>query len=190
MGTAKADQSPPRTLDTGVADRELVARCIGGDEEALRCLFARHHRYVWLLCNGMLAHRQDAEDAAQEALIRALKNLRRFRGDSTFRTWLHRIAVNVCLDLLRRRARTPEQPGPPLLEEHPSRAGDVSLALRVREALASLPPNYRAVLVMREVEGFSYAEIADALECSTEDVKNWLHRGRRLFRERYGAQEI
>jgi RNA polymerase sigma-70 factor (ECF subfamily) len=127
----------------------------------------------------MLGRREDAEDAAQEAFVNAFSRLNRFRGKSSFRTWLHRIAVNVCIDFLRRQARS--------LSVQPPHGGvnDCLLRLQVREALMQLPPNYRAALVLREVNGFTYAEIAQTLNCSIDDVKNWLYRGRKMFRERY-----
>ena len=167
-----------------VHDAELVLRSRAGDEDALRCLFARHYRYVYALCLGMLSHREDAEDATQEVFVNAFSRMGRFRGDSSFRTWLHRIAVNVCIDALRRRSRQPTRQAD-FPRDAPGETGDCLAKLEVREALAKLPANYRAALIMREVHGFTYVEIAEALGCSLDDVKNWLHRGRKTFRECY-----
>lgn len=182
METAKAE---PQTADVEAVpsvDSELVNRSLAGDEAALRCLFERHQQYVYSLCLGMLGHREDAEDAAQEAFVNAFSRLDRFRGKSSFRTWLHRIAVNVCIDFLRRQAKRS-----PIHRKmcFSSGVNDCSLGLQVREALMQLPPNYRAALVLREVNGFTYAEIAQALNCSIDDVKNWLYRGRKMFKEHY-----
>lgn len=187
MGTAKAEPEALHTAAASVHDAELVLRSRAGDEDALRCLFARHYRYVYALCLGMLSHREDAEDATQEVFVNAFSRMARFRGDCAFRTWLHRIAVNVCIDALRRRSKQQSRHADSLADV-PGGADNCLAKLEVREALAKLPPNYRAALIMREVHGFSYAEIAEALGCSLDDVKNWLHRGRRAFRECYEPQ--
>ncbi|MGQ9696654.1 MAG: RNA polymerase sigma factor [Armatimonadota bacterium] len=165
-------------------DAELVSRSRAGDEDAFRTLFSRHYRYVYALCLGMLSHREDAEDATQEVFVNAFSRLARFRGDCSFRTWLHRIAVNVCIDALRRRTKQQtlqaDMPG-----DVRDTTGDCIAKLQIREALARLPENYRAVIILREVHGFSYAEIAEVLRCSLDDVKNWLYRGRKAFRDCY-----
>jgi RNA polymerase sigma-70 factor (ECF subfamily) len=131
----------------------------------------------------MLGHTDDAEDAVQETFLRALRALDRFRGEAALRTWLYRIAVNVCREWARSR--------PPIDPERPSSAESASLhdtapspeeivvrQMRILEALQTLPPQRRALLLLREVEGWSIGEIAAALSCSKKRVENELYRAR------------
>ncbi|MBW3623098.1 MAG: RNA polymerase sigma factor [Armatimonadetes bacterium] len=166
-----------------VPDEQLVKRCLAGDGRAAEALFSRHQDYVYRLCYGMLGHPQDAEDAAQEAFVRALSRLESFRGGSAFRTWLHRVTVTTCLDLLRRKKNvvplddTPEMEAP--------RSSSHSMRLEVEEALEHLDPDERAALVLREVEGLSYQEMAELLDCTVEAVRSRLYRARQHFRRVY-----
>lgn len=163
-----------------VTDEQLVKRCLAGDSRAAEALFSRHQDYVYRLCYSMLGHAQDAEDAAQEAFVRALSRLESFRGGSAFRTWLHRVTVTTCLDHLRRRKSTLPIDETPEIEEPRSAMPEVRL--EVEEALNHLDPCERAALVLREVEGLSYNEMAEMLDCSVEAVRSRLYRARQHFR--------
>jgi RNA polymerase sigma-70 factor, ECF subfamily len=158
------------------AGRERSGR---GDAAALEELLAPHERPLFALCHGILGHPDDAEDAVQETFLRALRALGAFRGESAFRTWLYRIAVNVCLERKRR-----ERPTEPWDEERALPAGAPSpeaIALRhlqIREALASLPRRHRAILLLKEREGWSLAEIAAVTRCSKKRVEHELSKAR------------
>jgi RNA polymerase sigma-70 factor, ECF subfamily len=166
------------------AEAALVRAGQAGDRAALDELLAQHERRVLAVCHGILGHVEDAEDAAQETFFRALRSLSRFRGDASFYTWLLRIAVNVCLNWKRSR-----RPTEPWAEEHAEVVVDASpesivlLRLQVREALEVLPPDRRAVLVLREVEGWDIGEIGAAMGWNVKRVYNELFKARRALTE-------
>ena len=126
-------------------------------------------------------NREDASDAVQEALVSAYRNAASFRGDAAVTTWLHRIVVNASLDLLRRRAARPSVPLPDDADRIPAQ-GDAMAAretsLVVQEALATLPPEQRAALVLVDVQGFSVDDAARVLDCAPGTVKSRCFRGR------------
>lgn len=160
----------------------LIQAASNGDRSAAERLLAPHERPLYRLCRGMLGQAEDAEDAVQETFLRALRALPRFRGDAALRTWLHRIAVNVCLEW--KRARPPLDLLPTGVSEGPAPelAGSpeeiVLRQLRALDALGTLPRRQRALLLLREVEGWSIGEIAAALSCSKKRVENDLYRAR------------
>jgi RNA polymerase sigma-70 factor (ECF subfamily) len=165
------------------AEAMLIRAGRSGDRTALEQLLAPHKGAVMALCHGILGHREDAEDAAQETVLRALRALPRFRGDASFRTWLLRIAVNVCLNW--KRDRRPTTPLEDLDDDNlPETASPEAIALRrlqVLEALSSLRPHHRAVLLLKEREGWSMAEIGAALRWNEKRVENELYRARRAL---------
>jgi RNA polymerase sigma-70 factor (ECF subfamily) len=154
-----------------------------GDRTALERLLAPHKGPLFALCYGILGDPDDAEDAAQETFLKVLRGLSRFRGEASFRTWLFRIAVNLCLNW--KRDRRPSEP----LDETRfllSLAADSpeTLALRqlqMREALSTLRPHQRAALLLKEREGWSIAEIGVALRWNKKRVENELYRARRAL---------
>jgi RNA polymerase sigma-70 factor (ECF subfamily) len=177
----------------GPSDWELVERTRAGDRDAFRGLVERYQRRIATLALGMLRSREDALDVVQETFAKAYQNLSRFKGDAAFYTWLYRIAVNVCVDHQRRQTRQAlvsiETEAPPPIEgapaDHPfDRARDAEIARRVRDAIRDLTPDHRAVILLREVEGFSYAEISQVLDCPTGTVMSRLHYARRQLRAR------
>jgi RNA polymerase sigma-70 factor, ECF subfamily len=167
------------------AEAALLSAGRDGDRAALEQLVARHERALFALCHGILGHVEDAEDAVQEAFLRALRGLSAFRGQATFRTWLFRIAINVCLEWKAAHRRTA-----PWDEEHPPTRPDAAspeaLALRqlrVMEALRSLHPRQRAILLLKEREGWSVAEIAAALRLKERQIEYELTKARRTLVE-------
>jgi RNA polymerase sigma-70 factor (ECF subfamily) len=168
-------------FDEGPAEEAAPLRAaLAGDREALEQLVARHKRPLFTLCYGILGHAEDAEDAVQESFLRALRALPRFRGDATFRTWLFRIAVNVCLN--RKRDHRPTEPWDEerLTSQQPA-ASPEALALRrleMIEALRALLPRHRAILLLKEREGWSIAEIGAALGWTSKRVEHELARAR------------
>ena len=137
------------------------------------------------LCVSMLGDRSLAEDAAQESFLKAFGSLEDFRGASSFGTWLHRIAVNRCLDLLRRRARHQTESLDVLAESDEPASGKDPLedADLVRRLLDSLPPDYRVILTLRELQGLDYKEIMEVLGISMDAVKARLRRARQSLLE-------
>ena len=133
---------------------------------------------MYNLALRMLGRSEDARDAAQDAFVSCYRNLSKFRGDAAFSTWLHRIAVNACYDVLRRRRDVlglDEAPEPPPAADH----GDaVTTSVDVRRALLAIPDEFRTVLVLHDIQDLGYDEIARILEVPVGTVKSRLHRAR------------
>src|SRR4051794_35781278 len=162
-----------------VDDRELVDKARKGDRDAFRILFERYHRRAYALAFGVVRNPDDALDVVQDAFIKAHKHLDKFEGNSSFYTWLYRIVMNLAIDHLRKNRRIkPVELDEQHLDEamgaddslllrvlggNPGRAlMDKQIRARIDAALAELSDNHRAVLVMRELEGLSYEEMAQA----------------------------
>jgi RNA polymerase sigma-70 factor, ECF subfamily len=165
-------------------DAELVRRYLEGDVQAFGTLVERHERRVYNLALRMTGREEDARDATQEAFLSALRKLKTFRGEAAFTTWMHRVTVNACYDLLRKRQRTPllherdEDDGPRPEPASPDHADDVDLSIDVRTALLRVPIDFRAVLILCDVQDLSYEDAAMALGVPVGTVKSRLHRGR------------
>jgi RNA polymerase sigma-70 factor (ECF subfamily) len=184
--------APADAVDAPEDDRRLVERSAQGDREAFGVLVRRHQERTFNLAYQVLRNREDALDVAQEAFVKAFASLPGFKGESSFTTWLHRIVVNLAIDSLRRRRRSqgieyddrravPEEPG---VEVEAPGGPENELELKqVRALLARgiglLPPAQRAVLVLREIEGLTYEEIARAVGCSLGTVMSRLFYARR-----------
>lgn len=161
-------------------DARLVRAARTGDVEAFELLVGRHADMTYRVALRMLANPADAEDAAQDALVRAWRGMRRFRGESTFATWLCRLVINRCLD-----ARAARRDNVPLHDTHPAHgtgAAEVAESrarfAAVTRAIGALSTEQRGVLVLRELEGLSYEQTAAVLEISAGAVKGRLHRAR------------
>ena len=189
-------------MTTALNEPELIERSRRGDLEAFNTIVAAYQNQVYGLCLRMLGSPQAAEDAAQEAFISAFRNVGRMRGESV-RPWLLRIASNSCIDEHRRRRRRPQvsldvasqedEPERPLEVADPS-AGPEQQALRgeLREALQaellSLPSDQRLAVILCDVEGLSYDEIATTMKSSVGTVKSRISRGRARLRESLRAR--
>jgi len=165
---------------SGVDDAHLVTRARAGRTDAFEELVRRHRDRVHRVALRMLGDPREAEDVTQDVFLQVWRSLDRFRGDSAFTTWLHRITVNRCLNV--QRARRPVEP---LDTDRPSRDPAVEAAVEsrlelddVRHAIARLTPEQRAPLVLRELEGCTYEELAEILDCSVSAVRSRLHRAR------------
>jgi len=176
------------------SDLDLVAGARAGRRDDFAELVRRHHPAILGLCVSMLGDREEADDAAQEAFLKAYRSLGRFQGDSAFSTWVYRIASNHCLDRLRKRAREKSDSLEALLEaggdaaeaalgQAPSGAQALEDAELVERALSALPPDYRLILVLRETQGLDYRELTQALDCSLDAVKTRLKRARRQLEQ-------
>ena len=182
------------------SDWELVQRSQAGDHEAFRELVERYQRKIAALALGMLRNRDDALDVVQETFTKAYQSLDRFKGDAGFYTWVYRIAYNLCIDHQRREGKhhlrvplegdEPDDGIPPALPDGPradqpfEKTRDAEIAERMRTAIAELTPDHRAVILLREVEGLSYAEISQVLECPKGTVMSRLHYARRQLQAR------
>ena len=153
----------------------------GGDRTALDTLLRRHYDRLYALCRRMTGDDADAADACQEALMAIVRGLPRFDGRSSFGTWAYRVTTNACLDELRRRRRRPE-PGLPEgsaeLASPLDPAESSTTRLDLDRALQALPADYRAVIVLRDLCGLSYDEIAQALDIPAGTVRSRISRGR------------
>ena len=162
--------------------RVLAARCLQGDEAAMHALVDRYRGLVMSLCYRMLGHHQDAEDAAQETFVRALRALGNWDVSRDFEPWLLAIAGNRCRTALSSRKRRPATH--PLLQEQPS-DGDFDegaarqLAEEVQLALAQLRQEYRQAFLLFHEHQLNYQEIARTMRCPLGTVKTWVHRARR-----------
>lgn len=168
------------------SDQILVRRAQRGDGEAFEALVRNHERRVYNLCLRLMGNDEDAMDAAQETLLKAWRHLSSFRGASAFSTWLYRVTVNVCNDMLRK--RRPPSLSVEILQETgrditDPLAGDftdrTATAQMVLDGLRRLSPGHRTILVLRDVQGFSYEEIGEILDCPTGTVRSRLSRARR-----------
>lgn len=162
-------------------DLPLVEAARAGDRDALDRLLRRHYERVHALCRRLTGNEQDALDAAQEALLAITRGLPRFDGSARFSTWAYRVTTNACLDELRRRRRRPE-PGLPEAghagDDGPGVAERVTTRLDIDAALATLPEEFRAAVVLRDLCGLDYAEIADVLGIPPGTVRSRIARGR------------
>jgi len=190
-------QTDQHTVSPG--DGELVERARQGNREAFRALVERYQRKVAALALGMLRNREDALDIVQDTFTKAYQSLDKFKGDSSFYTWIYRIGVNLCIDHQRRESRyvqvapDPDEPGeditPPSPEElerdHPfEMAHSSEIGAHLVEAIKELTPEHRAVILLREVDGLSYEEISQALDCPKGTVMSRLHYARRHLQAR------
>jgi RNA polymerase sigma-70 factor (ECF subfamily) len=182
-----------------VEERALLAAARAGDERAFERLLEPYHRALRAHCYRLLGSLHDAEDALQETSVRAWRSIDRFEPRGSFGAWLHRIATNVCLTAIERRAKAPAPLDPEdaavasLLQPYPDRLLDTELLAEERESIGLayvsvvqlLPPRQRAVLVLRDVLGWSAKEVADILGDSVASVTSALQRAReKLGRER------
>ena len=180
------------------SDEELVAAAQNGDGAAMDELLRRHYDRVHAVCRRIAGGTRDADDAAQEAMIRVVKNLDRFDGRSAFGTWVYRIATNTALDELRKRKRRPQlhavtdddrptrEPIDPIADR---RVDSVVDRITIDAALADLPDEFRAAVVLRDVGDLDYAEIATVLDLPIGTVKSRIARGRRQLIEKLGNRD-
>jgi RNA polymerase sigma-70 factor, ECF subfamily len=181
------DRVTPRSHDPD--QRLLLARAQAGDERAFRALVEPYRRALEVHCYRMLGSVQDAEDVAQETLLRAWRALERFEPRAQFQTWLYRIATNACLDELERRPRRPEPVDPfpdrgtaetasPTYDPVARYAIREGMELALLRAIQELPPRQRAVLIFRDVLGWTAPEVAEVLESTVASVNSALQRAR------------
>lgn len=177
---------------TDIREQKWVAAAREGDQGAFEELVHLYEKRVLALTLRMCKNPEDAAEAAQEAFFAAWQGLGSFRGDSSFSTWLYRLASNACVDLLRREGRRPAASSlddeelnldiPSSLPSPQEEAERRELAEQVAAGLRALPPEYRAVLVLREIQQLRYDEIGEALDLDVGTVKSRISRGRKKLR--------
>ena len=174
-------------------EAQIVRRVLEGDVNAFEDLVTEHEKGVYAIAQRMTGNAEDAADMTQETFIKAYNSLSSFRGDSKFSVWLYRIATNVCLDFLRSRSRKPtvspsvedddgEETQMDIADESQSPEQLLERGLTrdaVRRGLKSLSPEYRQILLLREIQGLSYEEIAEALVLEVGTVKSRIFRARK-----------
>jgi RNA polymerase sigma-70 factor, ECF subfamily len=176
-----------------LSEAEAIERAKQGDAEAFEALYNLHKRRVYSLCLRMTANTAAAEDLTQEAFLQLFRKIGTFRGESAFSTWLHRMSVNVVLMQLRKKGlpvvsleetmETEEDaPRKELGADDPRLAGSVD-RMQLQRSIASLPPGYRMIFLLHDVEGYEHNEIAGMVGCSIGNSKSQLHKARMKLRE-------
>jgi len=182
-----------RSQSDRLSEAEAIERAKQGDASAFETLYNLHKRRVYSLCLRMTANTAAAEDLTQEAFLQLFRKIGTFRGESAFSTWLHRMAVNVVLMQLRKKGLNvvPLEETMEGEEESPKKepgGDDVRLAgsvdrLQLQHAIAELPPGYRMIFLLHDVQGYEHNEIADMVGCSIGNSKSQLHKARMKLRE-------
>jgi RNA polymerase sigma-70 factor (ECF subfamily) len=179
--------------DQGISEAEAIERAKQGDAQAFEILYNLHKRRVYSLCLRMTANTAAAEDLTQEAFLQLYRKIGTFRGESAFSTWLHRMAVNVVLMQLRKKGlpvvpledtveTEEETPRKELGALDPALAGSID-RLQLKRAVETLPPGYRMIFLLHDVEGYEHNEIAGMVGCSIGNSKSQLHKARMKLRE-------
>jgi len=179
--------------DKKLSEAEAIERAKQGDAAAFEALYHLHKRRVYSLCLRMTANTAAAEDLTQEAFLQLFRKIGTFRGESAFSTWLHRMAVNVVLMQLRKKGLpiVPLEENIETEEESPRKepgADDPRLAgsidrMQLQRSIAGLPPGYRMIFLLHDVEGYEHNEIAEIVGCSIGNSKSQLHKARMKLRE-------
>lgn len=186
------DPEQRKASDPNEAD--LIERAKQGDAWAFQALYDKHKRRVYSLCLRMTSNTAEAEDLAQEAFLQLYRKIGTFRGESAFSTWLHRLSVNVVLMHLRKKSLpvvSLDETTSGGEEDTPKKdfgAQDLALSgsidrLQLQRAVADLPPGYRTIFVLHDVEGYEHNEIANIMGCSIGNSKSQLHKARMKLRE-------
>ncbi|MGB9433747.1 MAG: sigma-70 family RNA polymerase sigma factor [Candidatus Acidiferrum sp.] len=186
---------PRPTEPVAWTEAEAIRRAQAGDSAAFDFLYQLHGRRVYALCLRMVNNPADAEDLMQEAFLQLFRKIGTFRGESAFSTWLHRMTVNVVLMRLRKKSlptdSLEENLDPDAENSSPKRdvgAPDLRLSgavdrVNLERSIEQLPPGYRTVFVLHDVQGYEHNEIADIMGCSVGNSKSQLHKARTRLRE-------
>ena len=175
-------------------ERKLIARASGGDASAFNALMEAHERRMYAVALRMCGNREDAQDCLQEAMLRIYKSIGSFKGQSSFATWAYRITMNTCLDELRKKKNKQNTSLDSLLEVgwSPTDGSNApekhAIQAEVRKslhaAIQDLPEDMRSAIVLRDIQGLAYDEIAEALDVNVGTIKSRISRGREKLREK------
>jgi len=177
-------------------DDQLIRECLEGQTHVFGLLVSRYQDRLFNTLTSVLGSFHDARDVSQDAFIHAFEKLHTFRGQSTFYSWLFRIALNCAVSRQRKQSRghasieaTREQTGLEPADHHPEAQPEFALESAERQrlvqaALAALPEEFRTVLILKEIEGYKYEEIAEIVDCPIGTVRSRIHRGRLELREK------
>jgi RNA polymerase sigma-70 factor, ECF subfamily len=187
---SQSRRRPGEELD----EADAIERAKRGDAQAFQDLYDKHKRRVYSLCLRMTANTAEAEDLTQEAFLQLYRKIGTFRGESAFSTWLHRLSVNVVLMHLRKKSlpavslEETTQGGEDDTPKKDFGAEDLALAgsidrLQLQRAVDDLPPGYRMIFVLHDVEGYEHNEIASIVGCSIGNSKSQLHKARMKLRD-------
>ena len=189
------EASTSRQSSKPVTEAEAIRLAQGGDAAAFEFLYHLHSRRVYALCLRMVNNPSDAEDLTQEAFLQLFRKIGTFRGESAFSTWLHRMTVNVVLMRLRKKSlpvTSLEETTDPDDETGGPRkdigAPDLRLSgavdrVNLERSVEKLPPGYRTVFVLHDIQGYEHNEIADIMGCSVGNSKSQLHKARTRLRD-------
>lgn len=175
----------------------LIKKSQKGDIDAFEALISDNTKFVYNIALKMLKNKEDAEDISQEALIKVYKNIDSFNMESSFRTWMYRIVVNTCLDHMRKNKTTVVSIDKPIITEHNEFQVEIEdrsfspeelfekkeTQKMISGALNQLDESFKTAIILRDINDFSYEEIADILTCSLGTVKSRISRGRQKLRE-------
>jgi len=186
---------PRRSDQSELPEAEALRLAQKGDPAAFERIYRLHSRRIYALCLRMVGNTAEAEDLAQEAFLQLFRKIHTFRGESAFSTWLHRLAVNVVLMKLRKKS-LPETSLEETTEPDEESGGprkeiggpDLALAgsidrVNLGRAMEELPPGYKAVFVLHDIQGYEHNEIAEIMGCSIGNSKSQLHKARMRMRE-------
>lgn len=183
------------------AEKDLVRRAKRGDISAFEDLISGYEKKVYNTAYRFFNNAEDAMDVSQEIFIKVFTSLRRFREDSSFSTWLYRIAVNTCIDFLRKKREDVLPIKEEIVMDDKTKLGfqtelpeefveKQEAKQAIMKAISTLPEEQRICIILRDVQGFSYTEISDILSCSLGTVKSRLFRGRRALKENLKDSEL
>jgi RNA polymerase sigma-70 factor, ECF subfamily len=188
MATVASGDTAERAGWRSLSDDEVVRRVLAGDEALFEALMRRYNQRLFRVARAVVKDDAEAEDVMQHAYVQAYTHLGQFEGRARFSTWLTRIALYEALARVRRSRRTPAGPDPEVSVLSPGpnpeeQASNAEARALLESTIDGLPPAYRAVFVLRDVQGMDTAETAECLEVSADVVKTRLHRARALLRQ-------
>jgi len=197
-------QNPPARntiLFAGLTEAQVIEKAQAGDGACFEALYNRHKKRVFSLCLRMTSNHAEAEDLTQEAFLQLYRKIASFRGESAFSTWLHRLAVNIVLMRFRRKGLLevslektlePQQEGEPAKEigvRDQTLHGSID-RITLENSIGDLPPGYRIIFILHDVEGYEHNEIAEILGCSIGNSKSQLHKARMKLRSLLGRASV